>query len=105
MDIPKLACSVRLYEKQSGSSRLLGFADLTIGDAFVIHGVRIVETAQNGKTGGPFISFPARKGTSGAEEKWFEVVHPLTAEARAAAKECVLKAYQAEAYRAAKSAD
>lgn len=99
--LPKLDVRIRLYRAESGETQLLGFADLLIADAFVIKGIRIMlSKPKEDKPGGPFISFPSRKGTGASEDKYFEVAHPVTAEARAAVKELVLNAYEAEARKA-----
>lgn len=93
--VPKLETTVKLYRDSGGSaSDLLGFAEVVIAGAFVIKGVRILMgKPKDDKPGGPFISFPAKKGNGAAADKWFEVAHPITAEARKAVQECVLRAY------------
>ena len=99
--LPKLEAKVRLYRAEGGETQLLGFADLLIAESFVIKGLRIMMSKpREDKPGGPFISFPSRKGTGASEDKYFEVAHPVTAEARAAVKELVLNAYEAEVRKA-----
>lgn len=101
--VPKLEASVRLYRDPNGAGVLLGFADVVIAGSFVIKGVRILMgKPKDEKPGGPFLSFPARKGGGTASDRWFEVAYPITAEARKAVSECVLDAY---AKAAAKPAD
>ena len=96
--LPPLQAKVRLYHDASGKTELLGFADLTIADAFVIKGIRVLMgKPKEDKPGEPFISFPARKAGGAANARWFEVAHPLSAECRLAARETVLRAYQREA--------
>lgn len=88
-----LQAHVRLYH--DGSERrteLLAFAELVIGGAFVIKDIRVLRT--RGEGGEPFIGFPSRKGTGASADKFFEVAHPVTAEARQAAKEAVLRAWR-----------
>ena len=93
VDLPKLEAKVRLYRDAQGRAELLGFADLVIAEAFVIKGIRIVAVkGEEGTPGEPFISFPSRKGTG--QDKYFDVAHPITAEAHQRAKEVVLEAYQ-----------
>lgn len=93
--LPSLETTVKVYHDANGSHELLGFADLVIGGAFVIKGIRILMgKPKDGKPGGPFLSFPARKGTGASQDKYFEVAHPITASAREAAKQSVLRAYQ-----------
>jgi stage V sporulation protein G len=101
--VPPLETTVKLYRDAAGGSDLLGFADVVIAGSFVIKGVRILMgKPKDDKPGGPFLSFPAKKGNGAAADKWFEVAHPITAEARKAVQECVLRAYaQAAAARGA----
>lgn len=92
--VPKLETTVTLYRDAAGASDLLGFADVVIAGSFVIKGVRILMgKAKEDKPAGPYLSFPAKKGNGAASEKWFDVAHPITAEARKAVQECVLRAY------------
>ena len=101
-ELPKLEAKVRLYHDAEGDRELLGFADLVIAGAFVIKSIRIMMgKPREERPGGPFISFPSRKGSGSAHDKYFEVAHPITAEARAAVKEVVLKAYEEEARKVA----
>lgn len=95
----RLDARVRLFKgeppAEEGRRELLGFADLVIDGAFVINGIRILMgRATADKPAGPFIAFPSRKGSGPAQGKYFEVAHPITAEARSAAKEAVLCAYR-----------
>ena len=92
--VPQLEATVKLYQESGGASDLLGFADVVIAGAFVIKGVRIIMgKPKDDKPGGPFISFPAKKGNGAASDKYFEIAHPITAEARKAAQDLVLRAY------------
>lgn len=87
---PHLQARARPWRGAGEESPLLGFADLVIGGSFVIAGIRIMKA----KEGGAFISFPARKGKN---EEWTDVAFPITAEARRAAQEAVLAAFEREA--------
>jgi stage V sporulation protein G len=93
--VPKLETTVKLYrDAGGGGSDLLAFAEIVIAGSFVIKGVRILMgKAKDDKPGGPFISFPARQGKGTSADKWFEIAHPITAEARQAVQDCVLRAY------------
>ncbi|MBI3552634.1 MAG: septation protein SpoVG family protein [Elusimicrobia bacterium] len=93
--LPSLEARVKLYRAESGQSQLMGFADLVIGGAFVIKGLRILMSKPSAeKPGGLFIGFPSRRGTGEQQDKYFEVAHPITAEARIAVRDLVLQAYQ-----------
>jgi DNA-binding cell septation regulator SpoVG len=69
----------------------MGFADLVIGGAFVIRGLRILRKSDGE---GPFVAFPSRRGTGEQQDKYFEVAHPITSEARAAVAEIVLEGFK-----------
>ena len=95
MELPKLKTTVHLYHQQTASQELLGFAEVTIADAFVIKGIRILMGKASGeRPAGPFISFPARKGTGKLEGQYVDVAHPITSEAYHAVRDCVLAAYE-----------
>ncbi len=97
-ELPEIRAQVRLYHDSKGKSEILGFADLTIASAFVIRGVRIiVGKGKDGQAPTPFLSFPARKGSGASAERYFELAFPVSAQARRAATEAVLKAYAAAA--------
>ncbi len=91
----RLDARVRLHQNARGKRELLGFAELVIGGAFVIKGISIVRAkTDNGDRTEPFISFPSRKGTGQAADKYFNVAHPITAEARRMANDLIIKAYR-----------
>ena len=60
-------------------------ASVTLGNAFQVHGISIVEGSK-----GMFISFPQRQT---ADKKFVEVAHPVTAEMRKAIYDAVMGAY------------
>lgn len=92
-DLPKITARVRPFNDTSGRpARLLAFVELTIADAFVIKGIRILAK----EPGAEFVVFPAekRKGTDDpAGQQWFDIAHPITAEARGAALRLILDEY------------
>lgn len=89
---PKLDAKIRLFQDEEG--KLLAFADLVIEGSFVITGIKVMMgEAKDDKPGGPFIGFPSRKGTGLHEGKYFDIAHPVTAEAYQEAKRTVLEAY------------
>lgn len=91
--VPKLRATVRLYSGEAESSNLLAFADLTIADAFVIKGIKVLMAqATADKPARPFIGFPSRKGKG--ENDYQDVAHPITAEAYHAVRDVVLRAYE-----------
>jgi len=50
----------------------------------VIKGIRVLKRNEPGDDE-PFVVFPAEKGKGTSQDRWFDVAHPVTAEARAAA--------------------
>ena len=94
MTLPKLDVRVRPFEDASGRpTKLLAFAELVIADAFVIKGIRVLKRNEEGNDE-PFVVFPAEKGKGAAQDRWFDVAHPVTAEARAASIALVLERYR-----------
>ena len=92
--MPKLDVRVRPFEDASGRpTKLMAFAELVIADAFVIKGIRVLKRNEPGDDE-PFVVFPAEKGKGAAQDRWFDVAHPVTAEARAAACALVLERYR-----------
>lgn len=93
MTLPTLTAHVRLHRDDTKRpTKLLAFAELTIGGAFVIKGIRILARNEAGHDE-PFVVFPAEKAVGGDMDRWFDVAHPTTAEARALAVALVLQAY------------
>jgi len=94
LTLPKLDARIRSFEDNSGRpTKLLAFAELVIADAFVIKGIRVLKRNEPGDDE-PFVVFPAEKGKGAAQDRWFDVAHPVTAEARAAACALVLERYR-----------
>lgn len=92
--LPKLDARVRSFEDHSGKpTKLLAFADLVIAGSFVIKGLKVMQKAELGEE--PFVLFPSEKGKGAAADKWFDLAHPVTAEARTAAIAEVLKKFRA----------
>src|SRR5271154_262942 len=92
--LPKLDVRVRPFEDASGRpTKLLAFAELIIADAFVIKGIRVLKREEPGNDE-PFVVFPAEKGKGAAQDRWFDVAHPVTAEARAVSIALVLERYR-----------
>jgi DNA-binding cell septation regulator SpoVG len=94
LNLPKLDARVRPFMDASGRpTKLLAFAELTIADAFVIKGIRVLKRQEPGDDE-PFVVFPAEKGKGAAQDRWFDVAHPVTVEARAAATALVLERWR-----------
>lgn len=90
MDMPRLDARVRLYDDASGrATKLLAFAELIIQDAFVIKGIRVLKR-EDPADDEPFVVFPAEKGKGAAADRWYDIAHPVSVEARSAASSLIL---------------
>lgn len=70
-------------------SNVKAVASITIADAFAFHGVKVIESKN-----GLFVSMPQSKYTKDGEQKYSDVCHPISTEARAELNSVVLKAYE-----------
>jgi DNA-binding cell septation regulator SpoVG len=96
MPLPVLDARVRLFnDNPERPTQLLAFAELTIAEAFVIKGIRVLRRREEPHE--PFVVFPAEKGKGAAADRWYDIAHPTSTEARAAATTVILTRYQAEA--------
>jgi stage V sporulation protein G len=68
---------------EAGPTKAIG--SVTIADAFVVHGVRVVESEK-----GLFVAMPQRKDG----DRYRDVAHPVTSEMRALMASSVLEEYQ-----------
>jgi DNA-binding cell septation regulator SpoVG len=94
--IPTLEARVRRFDDNTGKRmRLLAFAELTIAGAFTIKSIRILAKREGtDEERHPYVVFPAeRRKTSDVRDKWYDVAHPCTPEARAAAMAVILAEY------------
>lgn len=66
-----------------GPTKAIG--SVTIGDVFVVHGIRVVESDK-----GLFVAMPQRKDG----DRYRDVAHPITLEMRSAVGSAVLDQYQ-----------
>jgi len=69
--VEKLKITEVRITKTTGEGSLKGFASVTFEDAFVVHGLRIIE----GKSG-IFVSMPNRK----VKDAYKDVAHPIKKE-------------------------
>lgn len=83
---PKI--EVRIDRVLPGEGKTKAFASATIGGAFAIHGIRVIDSEK-----GIFISMPQESYTKNGEKKYTNIFHAITAEARTALIEAVNTAY------------
>ena len=86
---PKI--EVRIDRVLPGEGKTKAFASATIGGAFAIHGIRIIDMLDSEK--GFFISMPQEAYIKNGEKKYKDTFHAVTAEARTALFEAVDLAY------------
>ena len=93
-NLPKLEARVRPHQDPSDRpTKLMAFAELMIADAFVIKGIRVLKKEEPGNDE-PFVVFPAERGKGATADRWFDLAHPVTAEARSAAIGQILEKYR-----------
>ena len=81
---PKITARIDSLVDYEGS-KTKAFASVNIGDAFAVHGIKIVEGEK-----GLFVSMPQRK--DGGD--YTDVFHPITAEAREELNKQIMDAYE-----------
>lgn len=81
---PKINARIDSLVDYEGSNTK-AFASVNIGDAFAIHGIKIIEGEK-----GLFVSMPQRKDG----EDYKDVFHPITAEAREELNKQIMDAYE-----------
>ena len=87
--VPKI--EVRIDRLLSGEGKTKAFASATLGGAFAIHGIRIIDKLDSEK--GYFIAMPQESYTKNGEKKYTDTFHAITAEARTALFNAVDTAY------------
>ena len=78
---------IRIHRLQKGG-KVVAFADLSVNDALVIKGLRIVKGSR-----GVFVTMPQEKGKN---NRWYDTVHCLSKDVSSAVAQCVLSAYESE---------
>jgi DNA-binding cell septation regulator SpoVG len=94
--IPTLEVRVRRFDDVTDNRvQLLAFAELTIGGAFTIKSIRVLAKREGSLADrAPFVVFPAERRKGPARDRWFDVAHPCTPAARAAALAAIVGAYR-----------
>ena len=88
MAVETLEIKVLKVHRIEGQNRIKAFVDVSINDALLIKGVRIVEGNK-----GLFVSMPVEQGKN---EKWYERVRCLNKSIRDEIANAVLTAYSGE---------
>lgn len=79
---------VRIDRMLDGDFKTKAYASATIGGAFTVHGIRVIESEK-----GRFISMPQESYKKNGETKYSDTFHAITAEARTALVKAVNDAY------------
>lgn len=72
-----------------GDHKTKAFASATIGGAFAVHGIRVIESDK-----GRFVSMPQDSYTKNGETKYNDTFHAITTDTRTALVEAVNDAYE-----------
>lgn len=85
---PTPKVEARIDRILTGEGKTKAFASATIGGAFAIHGIRVIDSEK-----GIFVAMPQESYTKNGEKKYTDTFHAITAEARTALIEAVDAAY------------
>lgn len=79
---------INIKEKnENDTSKVIAYADITLNDAFAIHGIKIL-MGDNGE----YIAFPSRKDNNNG--KYYDICHPINSETRGIISEAILNEYK-----------
>ncbi len=78
------------YLPEGNENQIRAIASANIANAFAIHGIKVIES----KDKGIFVSMPNVSYNQDGEKKYKDQFHAITAEARTALNDAVLKAYE-----------
>lgn len=67
---------------------LLGYANIVLGNSFIIRGIKILETEKNGR----FVAMPSRR-LKGEKRAYRDLCHPINQETRDIITKAILDAY------------
>ncbi|MCI8734958.1 MAG: septation regulator SpoVG [Clostridia bacterium] len=79
---------VRIRLVNKGDNKLKAVASITIDECFVVHDIKIIDSAE-----GAFIAMPSRKTNDG---DYKDIAHPLNTATRDNLKKAILTAYYDE---------
>jgi stage V sporulation protein G len=82
----ELRFKVTRMHRLEGEGSLKAFVDVALNESLLLKGLRVVE-GRNGL----FVSMPREKGR---DNRWYEMVHPLSKEVKEDIASIILEAYQ-----------
>ena len=77
----------RLIDRED--AKVKAFASANIGNAFAIHGIRVLDSKS-----GLFVQMPQNSFQKDGKTEYSDIFHPITADARAELNSKVLEAYE-----------
>lgn len=86
--IPSLYAKIDRLVDYEGS-KVKAFASVTVGNAFAVHGLRVVESDK-----GLFVAMPSNSYQKDGKTEYNDVFHPITGDARTELNNHVLEAYE-----------
>ena len=86
--LPNITARIdRLVEQDDSSVK--AYASVNIGGAFVVHGIKVIDSVK-----GIFVSMPSNSYKKDGKVEYSDICHPITAEARNELIEKVTEAYE-----------
>lgn len=79
--------NVSVNRLKSSTSKIVGFVDITINNAIVIRGLKLVSGQK-----GVFVAFPSQKNKD--DGKFYDTVFPINREVRKVIEDAVMAAYE-----------
>lgn len=79
----------RIDRLVDGDFKTRAYASATIGGAFAVHGIRVIESDK-----GRFVAMPQESYKKNGETKYNDTFHAITADARTALVDAVSEAYE-----------
>ena len=80
---------IRIYpfDTTTAGGHVLAYADVELDSQLLVRGIRLLQ----GEKGGLFIGYPSRKGK---DEKYHDIIRPLTRDLQEEIREKVINAFQ-----------
>lgn len=78
--------NVNVNKIEKEDSKVKGYATVIIDDTIAIHNIRIIDG-----NNGLFVAMPSKKGD---DEKYYDIVHPITNDIRNQIYEVIINAYK-----------
>jgi stage V sporulation protein G len=90
--VPYVKAQIDRLTDSNGESKIRAYASVTIGNAFAVHGIKVIESDKGTFVGMPNRSYEDKNG----ETKYSDVFHSITKEGYQAINNAVINAYEQE---------